>query len=180
MISRRLSTPFLALLTILTTGLLALALGAPAQAHSELVSSSPEDGAELEAAPTEIVLEFNEEITEIGTQVVVVDPEGTPVAQDEVVVDGSTVTQAIGAGAAGEYTFTVAAASTTTEATTESTTETTSDATSESTAEPSTAVTTADPEAEEPSDGSLTWIVVALILVAAVAVGLVIRRSRAR
>ena len=40
--------------------LLVLALAAPVLAHAELVDSTPEDGAVLDASPTEVVLRFTE------------------------------------------------------------------------------------------------------------------------
>lgn len=56
----------------LTLGLAAL----PAAAHSELVSSSPSDGAALDAAPVAVELTFNEEISDAGLQVVAQGPQG--------------------------------------------------------------------------------------------------------
>lgn len=88
------------------TAVVTFAGSGAAQAHSELVSSTPSDGDSLSEIPTEIVLEFNENIQEIGNEIVVVDPEGTPVADGEMVVDGPTVTQPISVGASGEYTVT--------------------------------------------------------------------------
>jgi methionine-rich copper-binding protein CopC len=43
----------------------------PATAHSELVSSSPEDGAVLASAPAQVVLSFSEGVTEQGSAVAV-------------------------------------------------------------------------------------------------------------
>lgn len=91
---------------VVATAVITVAVPGAASAHSELVSSSPTDGDSTSEIPSEIVLEFNESIQEIGNEIVVVDPEGTPVADGEMVVDGSVVTQPISTGAAGEYTVT--------------------------------------------------------------------------
>ncbi|MFI0432445.1 MAG: copper resistance protein CopC [Candidatus Nanopelagicales bacterium] len=60
--------------------LVALLLGftaVPAQAHSDLVSSSPTEGQALDAAPAVVELTFNEEISDAGLQVVAQGPQGT-------------------------------------------------------------------------------------------------------
>lgn len=107
MTSRRLPTAFLTFVALVfATAVVTFTVPGAAHAHSELVSSSPSDGDSTSEIPAEIVLEFNENIQEIGNEIVVVDPEGTPVADGEMVVDGPVVTQPIGAGAAGEYTVT--------------------------------------------------------------------------
>ncbi|MFM2438393.1 MAG: hypothetical protein RLZ55_1212 [Actinomycetota bacterium] len=49
---------------------------APAQAHSDLVSSSPTEGQALDAAPAVVELAFNEEISDAGLQVVAQGPQG--------------------------------------------------------------------------------------------------------
>lgn len=57
--------------------LVALALTAPAAAaHTELVSSSPADGAILQTAPTTVVLTLNEAAVALGTRVIVTGPAG--------------------------------------------------------------------------------------------------------
>lgn len=68
------------LLAVAGATALLLVLGlAPAQAHSELIASTPGDGEEVEEAPAEIVLEFNETIEEIGSEMVVTGPDGEEV-----------------------------------------------------------------------------------------------------
>ena len=61
---RRPRSRLTALIASITLGLgLALggaAVGAPAQAHSDLISTDPVDGAVLDAAPTEVVFTFSE------------------------------------------------------------------------------------------------------------------------
>ena len=61
------------------TTLALLATGIPAaQAHDELLGSSPEAGATLDAAPAAIELEFSGEVQQLGTEVVVTAVDGTP------------------------------------------------------------------------------------------------------
>ncbi len=50
--------------------------GGMAQAHSELVSSSPEDGQVLDAPPTEVTLTFNEELLPDFVNVVATNADG--------------------------------------------------------------------------------------------------------
>ncbi|MCA0331200.1 MAG: copper resistance protein CopC [Actinobacteria bacterium] len=74
---------------------LGLAGLAPASAHDEILSTSPKDGASLEAPPAEIVLTFGEEVEDIGAAVVVTDSAGQKLATGKPVVKGVTVTQAV-------------------------------------------------------------------------------------
>lgn len=196
MTPRRFLPALLALL--LTTAALALGIAAPASAHAALVSSSPEDGAELTEAPTEIVLEFNEDIQDLGNEIVIVDSEGTPVADGEPAVDGPTVTQALTGGAAGSFTVTwrvvsadghpisgelgyeVAPEETTSaEPTTEATT--TQATTTATTQAPSSAASPSAEAGAEEGDGgdsAVLWIVLAAVVAATVAIVLIVRRSR--
>lgn len=77
---------------LLTLGLTLVA--APATAHAGLTSSNPEEGATLDALPSEIVLEFTEEIT-TPAFVVVTDPDGSALQTGDPVIDGATVRQRI-------------------------------------------------------------------------------------
>jgi methionine-rich copper-binding protein CopC len=87
-----------------TLGLLVSGM-AVAQAHDELVGSSPEAGATLDAAPPQVELEFSGEIQELGTEVVVTSEDGSTVSDGAVRVDGSTVAQPLTADLpAGSYT----------------------------------------------------------------------------
>lgn len=75
--------------------LLGLTLAAsPASAHAGLTSSNPEEGATLKELPSEIVLEFTEEI---GTPafVAVTDPDNRRLDDGDPVLDGATVRQRI-------------------------------------------------------------------------------------
>jgi copper resistance protein C len=78
---------------------LALLLTAPsvAQAHDELVGSSPQAGATLDAAPAQVELQFSGEIQELGTQVVVTADDGTTVSDGPARVDRTTVLQPLAA-----------------------------------------------------------------------------------
>lgn len=84
--------------------LLWVATAPAANAHSELVSSTPENNTELTEPPSEVVLEFNEEMEPIGTKIAVADPNGDPVSVGEPVLEGTVITQAISAEVAGDYT----------------------------------------------------------------------------
>jgi methionine-rich copper-binding protein CopC len=200
-LTRRLSTTFLVLLAaVLTTAALAVSWAAPAQAHSELISSSPSDGDSTSEIPTEIVLEFNEDIQDIGNEIVVVDQEGTSVTDGEMVVDGATVRQPIGVGAAGVYTVTWRVVSADghpisgelsyelrvpqTVETTEEMTDPTTEASSEATLEASSEVAPSSAEAEEDESsglGAAGPIIIGLVVLALVAIViLAVRRRRAR
>lgn len=61
------------ILAVLTALVLLTVPGLPASAHSALVSSTPEDGASLTTMPATVSLEFNENIQQQGTQVIVAD-----------------------------------------------------------------------------------------------------------
>lgn len=74
--------------------LLAMLAAAPAQAHSGLVGSTPEDGASIEQLDDEVVLRFSEEVRE-PVMVVVTDPEGSGLQEGDAVVDGAEVRQAV-------------------------------------------------------------------------------------
>lgn len=78
--------------------------GAPAWAHSYLVSSSPADGTALSTAPVEVALTFDEPVSTRFSEVHVVGPDGHDVQAGDPRVSGSTVTQPLGAsGPAGPY-----------------------------------------------------------------------------
>jgi hypothetical protein len=69
-----------------------LVLGSPtAQAHDQLISSSPQDGEHLASAPTAVRLEFAAEVLTIGAAVVVVGEDGQAWAAGEPTVDGPVV-----------------------------------------------------------------------------------------
>jgi hypothetical protein len=75
--------------------LLQVARPAPAAAHNYLVSSTPSDGAVLDAAPSEVTLEFNGPVGQKFATVVVAGPDGTTVQSGAPRVVGGTVTQRV-------------------------------------------------------------------------------------
>lgn len=92
----------------LTSGILALALlgfGAAlapaAQAHSELVSSDPADGATLDAPPASVSFTFNEDLLPDFVRLIATDPAGTTGDLPVSSVEGPTVTADWPAEAAG-------------------------------------------------------------------------------
>ena len=70
-------------LGLATASLVALAIVlvgvSPASAHAELVSTDPEEGAVLDAAPASVTLTFNEPVRLTSQEVAVYDAEGDPV-----------------------------------------------------------------------------------------------------
>ncbi|SIN86935.1 copper resistance CopC family protein [Agromyces cerinus] len=80
-----------------------LAGASPAFAHDELVGSSPEPGQVFDVAPTEVALDFSDDIIEVGTAVVVVDHHGGDVEVGDPVIAGAHVTAALPADLEGDY-----------------------------------------------------------------------------
>lgn len=89
-----------------------LALPGLVSAHAKLVSSTPEDGATLAAAPATITLTFDSELQSEGAKLVVTDGSGAVVDQGDGAVDlgdteRKTMNVSLKAGlGAGEYTAT--------------------------------------------------------------------------
>ncbi len=71
--------------------LLAAALPAPAFAHAELVATTPSDGQRLEKPPSQVVLEFTEQVHLISGAVRLLDDSGHPVSTDAARVAGVRV-----------------------------------------------------------------------------------------
>ena len=86
----------LAALAVAATAALALtmAAAAPAHAHDELVGTSVTAGADSGAAEA-IVLSFNNEVLEVGTEIVVTGPDGSDATDGLPTVAGRDVTQAL-------------------------------------------------------------------------------------
>lgn len=82
-----------------------LVTAAPASAHARLVSSTPKDGAVLEAAPKKVVLEFSERIDAQSTQIAVTDSSGGVVPAQAFTVDGQKLTQPLSLTLSGTYTI---------------------------------------------------------------------------
>jgi methionine-rich copper-binding protein CopC len=77
---------------------------AGAQAHDELLSHTPEDGAVVETMPEELTLTFNNVPVALGSVVQINDASGTNWADGEVQIVDTEVSQPIKADApAGEY-----------------------------------------------------------------------------
>ena len=83
---RNISAVFLGLLTLLITI-------QPAYAHTKLVSASPAAGSTLEIWPTQIILEFDEELQNLGPEkanfLVVNNAVGDQVSETDEVIDGN-------------------------------------------------------------------------------------------
>ena len=69
-----------------------LAVASPASAHSQLVSTTPADGAKLTTAPQSVVLTFNEALIPEVDSVSINDADGNVVASQRVQPDGPTIT----------------------------------------------------------------------------------------
>ena len=83
----------LRLLGALSTASILLLLwsGSPAAAHAQLIGSTPAADEVLDTAPSEVELEFNEELIETGSTLLVIDSEGENRAAGDVVLDGRFV-----------------------------------------------------------------------------------------
>lgn len=93
------------LLVVVACALVFLGLAAPASAHDDLASSSPQDGATVETAPTELVLTFTNTPSGIGADVTITDTAGTEWSDGAVSVINNTAVQALKPGTpAGTYT----------------------------------------------------------------------------
>src|SRR5690625_2940277 len=175
----------------------------PAFGHSVLLETNPEDGAQLPTAPAEVSLTFNEDITDLGTEVVVETGDGHPVNDGDVVIEGPVVTQPLqqdlpegsytviwravsadGHPISGELTFTAAEATTSAEGNDnpqETPTEEDEPAQQEETTQedPSSdqGQDTPDASEESGSDFSLgTWVVVGVVIAAvAIIIGVIAR-----
>jgi methionine-rich copper-binding protein CopC len=79
---------------LLAVVLLATAVAPPAAAHTDLVSSNPENGATLDAPPDQITLKFAEAVLSSGAQIVATSTDGTTVDLGPAEVAGAKVTAA--------------------------------------------------------------------------------------
>lgn len=95
-----------ALLTALLAIGLALTAGGVAAAHSGVVGSVPEDGAQVDTGPERVVVTFNEELQPGFPSLTLVGPDGNLWSKGEPRVEGKSVSVAAGElGPAGEYTI---------------------------------------------------------------------------
>lgn len=99
----RLRTALVAATALTFAAALALTGGTAAQAHDELIGSSPEPGQVFDASPAEISLEFSNDIIEVGTAVVVVDHHGEEIEVGDPVIAGPKVTATLPADLSGDY-----------------------------------------------------------------------------
>ncbi|WP_265522757.1 copper resistance CopC family protein [Oerskovia flava] len=72
-----------------------LTLAAPASAHDRLISSDPADGAELADPPSAITLTFNTEPLDVEPRVIVTDAAGETVAEGAPTMDGTDAVLAL-------------------------------------------------------------------------------------
>jgi methionine-rich copper-binding protein CopC len=193
-----------ALLSIMVLLCVLLLGAAPASAHAELESSSPQDGATLTSAPASLVFTFGEELLDTGNAITLT-PSGTEerLPLDEPEVDGPTISvpwpatapagrftaayrvvSADGHPVEGAITFTVKAA--TGETSSPSSAPSPIQAVSVPSGLPSAVASEPSPSASaeaaqaESSTGTLGWVLGlgAAALVAALAATWVIRRNR--
>jgi len=85
------------IIAALFTGLLTLLLNTqPVNAHTKLISASPSAGSTLEIWPTQIILEFDEELQNLGPEkanfLVVNNSVGDQVSETDEVIDGNKIT----------------------------------------------------------------------------------------
>lgn len=87
--------------------MLATLLGAgPASAHSVVIGSSPDNGAQLASGPERASVTFNEALQKSFASLTVVGPDGNLWSKGDPSVDGATVSVAVGQlGPVGEYTI---------------------------------------------------------------------------
>lgn len=81
----------LGLLAVVLGALVALAGAQAASAHAQLLSTTPEDGAVLEQAPTEVVLRFNETVRLLDGSIRLFPGDETPIVLDAHVKDTEVI-----------------------------------------------------------------------------------------
>lgn len=94
-----------ALVTVVLLALAAIMVGTtPARAHDEVISRTPAAGSTVDAAPQQVVLEFNEAPMSVGATIRVIDAQGQDWGDGDPVFDGSLVSQPLRDGMpAGNY-----------------------------------------------------------------------------
>ena len=90
---RRLSTRLTGI--ALAASVTVLGPAAPALAHDQLLSSEPAEAAELIASPTEITLEFSNDVLTVGAVILLVDQDGRDWIAGETELDGPVVSAPI-------------------------------------------------------------------------------------
>lgn len=192
----------LAIAAALLAAFLLLFAPLPASAHDDLLESSPAAGSTVETLPSELTLTFSANLIDGdgSTEVVVTDAAGTSVTDGPATVNGSQVVQPLVAEAdAGDYrviwkvvssdghatskefSFSVATSTLPAPTSPEASEEPSAEPTTETSAEPSVAPTTAETDAPADDSGSAApWIIVGVLVVAAIAATVLLRTSRAR
>ncbi|MEV6770932.1 copper resistance CopC family protein [Nocardia sp. NPDC051030] len=88
---------------LLVTGF-ALLGGGTASAHSAVISSSPEQGAQIDTSPARVSVTFNEELQTAYPSMTVTDKDGYLWSKGDPKVEGATISIEVGElGAAGDY-----------------------------------------------------------------------------
>lgn len=200
---KRFLIPLVTLLAVFVSG---VAWAGSASAHASLVSSSPEDGAVLDAPPTELVFTFSEPLLPDFVRFIATAPDGQTGDLIIAGVDGPAATITWPAGAAagdwsvsyrvvsqdghpieGGITFSYAAPAPTASPTTAS--PTTAAPSPEPTAEPTTAsptpTPTVSPTVSPAADtgtgaGTSIWVIVSLVAIAIFAIGIIVLVVRRR
>ncbi|AWK70494.1 copper resistance protein CopC [Rhodococcus oxybenzonivorans] len=95
---------------VIAVGLLAMLASmigvGSATAHSVVLSSNPENGAQIAAAPERVSVTFNEALQESFASLTVVGPDGNLWTKGDPSVEGATVSAELGElGQAGDYTI---------------------------------------------------------------------------
>lgn len=196
--ARRIPVAPVALAAALLTAFLVLFAPLSASAHDSLLASSPEADGTVDTLPSELTLTFSAKLIDgVGaTEVVVTDPSGESVADGAATVDGAIVTQPLAAEApagayhviwkvvssdghptSGEFDFTVATSTESTESTEPSATPTTAEPTPVATAEPGTDVTAAPERSDESPATTMVWVLViaGVLVIVGIVTWLVIR-----
>lgn len=76
---------------VLVAAFAVFATSVPASAHDSLISSSPEPGARLDAAPAEVSLHFSDDVLTLGAALIVADGDGRDWVVGDVGIAGNTV-----------------------------------------------------------------------------------------
>lgn len=172
-------------LVVVASAALLGVVSSPAMAHDDLLGTTPADGSQLTAGPTEVVLTFSEDVQALGTAVLVRDESGQDVTSGGLTIDGAVVTQALGPiteqgtyttsyrvvsadghPVAGEMTFTVTGVPGSAVAATPS--------------QPAAVQTAPDVKAPVSRLTSWAWLFVSAVLIVVLAVVNVVRRRRRR
>lgn len=106
--ARQWVTATFGLLATVAIALVALmATSTSSAAHSQLISSTPSDTESLDTAPANISLLFNEDLLDLGQQIVLEGADGVEIPTDEGTVDGPNFsTEILEELTAGDYTVT--------------------------------------------------------------------------